>query len=460
MPTAAVNKGATGVIRSPIRTLALCAAGALCTTVLTACGTGPGGAAGSDTLRVQVPTGALATSMQKVAADFEKANPGTKVSLESVDSAASRGPNVALLSSSATPDIGYLQRSTGVWSALLKNKQLTDLDDVWSANGLADKYSPSQTAYYTTDGHHYGVLYDELLINPVYYNVDAFKKAGIPTPVDHQLKALSDLPAMVAKLKRAGYQGLGVGGASPYDLGHTLDALLPTAMTPADYASVLTNFKPGSPTTVKYTDPAFVRALQTIADWKRGGVFQDGMLGMDVPQVNALFTSGKLAMVQGGNYSYSDLMGGKPKFGVDWFLLPPVTPGRTTPFDAFNGDTFVVPKKAANPRLAKKFMEFFMTDKYQAGVVVQGGALPVFRSVRISQLAALGKPIQQMVAVSKQVGLVNIWDSTVPTTLGQAFAVPVLQKLVAGGLTPAQAAARFQGALADLQSGKVSGASD
>ncbi|MGW3462272.1 extracellular solute-binding protein [Streptomyces olivaceoviridis] len=429
--------------------------------VLSACGTGPGSSSGDGTsLRVQIPAGPLADRMQQVGKDFEKANPGTEVTFESVDSNSSRGPNVALLSSTATPDIGYLQRSTGVWSALLKNKQLTRIDDVWKAARLADKYSKSQTAYYTTNGHHYGVLYEELLIAPVYYNKAAFAKAGIPDPADHQISSVAEFESMVARLKAAGYQGLGVGGSSPYDLGHTLDALLPTGVSESDYQVLLTNFKPGSPTNVKYTDPGFVNTLKTIQDWQKKGVFQQGMLGMDTTQAQALFTSGKLAMLQGGNYSYADLKAAKPSFGMGWFLLPPLTQGRTTPFDAFNGDTLVIPAKAANPQLAKKFLEFFMTDKYQVSVVAASGSLPVFTSIQPSRLSNLGDLVQEQFELSRSVGLVNIWDSTVPSTLGQAFAVPVLQELVAGKLTPAQAARQFQTGLENLRSGKVSGATD
>jgi ABC-type glycerol-3-phosphate transport system substrate-binding protein len=429
--------------------------------VLSACGTGPGASSGDNkSLRVQIPGGPMATAMQQVGKDFEKANPGTKVTFEGVDPNSSRGPNVALLSSTATPDIGYLQRSTGVWSALLKNNQLTQIDDVWNAAGLANKYSKSQTAYYTTNGHHYGVLYEELLIAPIYYNKAAFAKAGIPDPADHQVASVTDFESMVAKLKAAGYQGFGVGGSSPFDLGHTLDALLPTAVTPEQYSAMITNFKPGSPTDVKYTDPGFVKVLQTIQDWQTKGIYQKGMLGMDTTQAQALFTSGKLAMLQGGNYSYADLKAAKPSFGMGWFLLPPLTPGHKTPFDAFNGDTFVIPAKATNPALAKKFLEFFMTDKYQISVIAAGGSLPVFTSIKPSSLSNLGDLVQQQFELSQSVGLVNIWDSTVPSTLGQAFAVPVLQKLVAGKLNPQQAAQQFQTALENLQSGKVSGATD
>lgn len=430
--------------------------------ILAACGTGPGGASSGDgkSLRVQIPAGPMADRMQQVGRDFEKANPGTKVTFESVDSNSSRGPNVALLSSTATPDIGYLQRSTGVWSSLLKNKQLTPVDDVWNAAGLADKYAKSQTAYYTTNGHHYGVLYEELLIAPIYYNKAAFAKAGIPDPADHQVASVAEFESMVAKLKAAGYEGLGVGGSSPYDLGHTLDALLPTAVSESDYQAMLTNFKPGSPTNVKYTDPGFVKVLQTIRDWQKKGIFQKGMLGMDTTQAQALFTSGRLAMLQGGNYSYADLKAAKPSFDMGWFLLPPLTAGRKTPFNAFNGDTLVIPAKAANPGLAKKFLKFFMTDKYQGNVVAASGSLPVFTSIKPSSLSNLGDLVQQQFELSKSVGVVNIWDSTVPSTLGQSFAVPVLQKLVSGKLTPQQAAQEFQTGLENLQSGKVSGATD
>jgi raffinose/stachyose/melibiose transport system substrate-binding protein len=438
------------------------AVGAALALTLTGCGTGTGSTTGgNDTLRVQVGAGTGATAMKKVADDFEKANPGVTVTLEAVDADASRAPNAALLSSSTAPDVGYLQRSTGVWSTLIKNDELLPLDDVWKKNDLASKYAPSQVSYYTTKGKHFGVLYDELLVNPVYYNVDAFKKAGISAPKDHRFTSLSQFEGAAAALKKAGYGGLGVGGSSAFDLGHTFDALLPTAVSAKDYASLLTNFKPGQPTTVKYTDPGVVSALSTIASWQKKGVYQDGMLGMDDTKAGALFTGGSIGMVQGGTYSWANITAAKPTFKVGWALMPPLTAGRQTPFDAFNGDTFVVPKKAAHPALAKKFLEFFMTDKYQSTVIPASGSLPVFQNVDASKLSSLGKAVQQMYTESKKEGgVVNIWDSTVPTSLGQTFTVPILQQVVAGKLTPEQAAQKMQTALEALQSGKVSSDTD
>jgi len=441
------------------RAIALVAAVCCAALTLVGCGTGLGGGNGTS-LRVQIATGPLATAMGQVGKDFEAANPGISVTFEGVDANGSRGPNIALLGSTATPDVGYLQRGSGVWSALLKNGQLLNLDDVWAANGLADKYSPSQTRYYTTDGHHYGVLYEQLMINPIYFNKQAFAKAGVSEPADHQVASIADFEAMVAKVKAAGYEGLGVGGSSPFDLGHTLDALLPTAVSSQQYDAYLTNFAPGSPKDVRYTDPGVVTVLKIIQDWGRQGVYQNGMSGMDDTQARALFTGGKLAMLQGGNYTYGDLMAAKPDFDMGWFMLPPVQPGRMTPFDAFNGDTFVVPKNAANPALAKKFLQFFMTERYQISVVAANGSLPVFQSLDPASLSVLGDLVQQQFELAKKVGQVNIWDTAVPSTLGQAFSVPVLQKLVAGDLTPEQAAQRYQAALEDLQSGRVSGATD
>ncbi len=435
--------------------------GALAVTVacgLAACGTGTQGtgSATEGTVRVQTATGPTADAMKRVADDFEKANPGVTVELESLDANASRSPNAALLSSSTAPDVGYLQRSTGVWSTLIKNHELLSLDDVWKASKLADKYAQSQVDYYTTDGHHYGVLYDELLINPVYYNVDAFTKAGIARPKDHRFASVAELEEAAAKLKSIGMGGLGVGGSSPFGLGHTLDALLPTAVSADDYATMLTNFRPGAPGgDVTYTQPGVVKMLQLMRDWETKGLYQDGMLGMDDSKAAALFTGGSIGMVQGGTYSWANISAAKPSFAIDWALMPSLTPGRTTPFDAFNGDTLVVPKHATHPELAKKFIEFFMTDKYQSTVIPESGSLPVFQNLDASKLTGLGKPVRQMLEASARDGVVNIWDSTVPTSLGQAFSVPVLQQVVAGTITPEQGAQKFQDALEALRSGKA-----
>lgn len=38
---------------------------------------------------------------------------------------------------------------------------------------------------------------------------------GVPDPADHQVASIAEFEPMVAKLKGAGYEGLGVGGPSP-----------------------------------------------------------------------------------------------------------------------------------------------------------------------------------------------------------------------------------------------------
>ena len=421
--------------------------------VLSGCGSS-GSTGGITTLRVQASQGPGAQALQQAATSFEKSHPNVTVSIETLDDTTSRGPNISVLSSNNAPDIGYLQRSTGVYSTLVQNGELTNIDSLWQKLNLAKQYNPQTASYFTTNGHHYAVLLDTLYINPIYYQKHIFAQAHVSAPANHQFTNMDQWYTLVDGLHKAGYEALGVGGASPYDLGHDVDALFPTAVTPQQSNEYLTDWQPGTPETVKYTDPGFVHTLQTLMDWKQRRVFEDGFLGFQVEQAQGEFAAGKLAMIQGGSYSPASLQ----QAGVDlndlgWFMLPPITPGVLTPFDVYAGDSFVIPTHAHHQQLAEDFLSYFLQpeviNKYAA---TNGAVSPYAGPLSESVLQQYSPLVQEMLKVRQQFGLVGIWDSNVPGEIGQKTEIPLLQAMLSGQASVQETTQKFQAALDHVRS--------
>lgn len=421
--------------------------------ILSACG-GSGGAGGVTALRVQATQGPGAQALQQAASDFEKSHPNVKISIETVDDTTSRGPNISVLSSPNAPDIGYLQRSTGVYSTLVQNNEFVNLDSLWQKNNLASQYGTQVASYFTTNSHHYAVLLDALYISPIFYQKHIFAQAHVSAPANHQFTSMDQWYALVNGLHKAGFEALGVGGASPYDLGHDMDALLPTAVTKEQSNAYLTDWQPGTPETAKYTDSGFVNTLQTLMDWKQRNVFESGFMGFQVQQVQGEFAAGKLAMIQGGSYSPSSLeQAGVNANDLGWFMLPPMTPGVMTPFDVYTGDSYVIPTHAKHQQLAEEFLSYFLQPDILNKYAAAGGSItPYANSLSDSVIKQYEPIVQDMLAYRQKFGLVGIWDSDIPGEIGQKTEVPLLQAMLSGQATVQQTAQKFQDALDHVRS--------
>lgn len=418
--------------------------------ILSACG----GAGGVTVLRVQATQGPGAQALQQAASDFEKSHPNVKISIETVDDTTSRGPNISVLSSPNAPDIGYLQRSTGVYSTLVQNNELTNLDSLWQKNNLASQYGTQVASYFTTNSHHYAALLDALYISPIFYQKHIFAQAHVSAPANHQFTSMDQWYALVNVLHKAGFEALGVGGASPYDLGHDMDALLPTAVTKEQSNAYLTDWQPGTPETAKYTDPGFVNTLQTLMDWKQRNVFESGFMGFQVQQAQGEFAAGKLAMIQGGSYSPSSLeQAGVNANDLGWFMPPPVTPGVMTPFDVYTGDSYVIPTHAKHQQLAEEFLSYFLQPDILNKYAAAGGSItPYASSLSDSVIKQYDPIVQDILAYRQKFGLVGIWDSDIPGEIGQKTEVPLLQAMLSGQATVQQTAQKFQDALDHVRS--------
>ncbi|WP_062467430.1 ABC transporter substrate-binding protein [Demequina maris] len=393
------------------------------------------GGPSSGTLRVQVQAGAEA-NVDGFLTVFKELYPDVSVETLPVSQTAKTGSNLQVLTSNDAPDVAVVPTNTQVFSQLTGAGELLPLDEVWAAASLDARYGEALASALKTGGTPYVVSYDSTIYNVVYYHKAIFADLGIAEPQNHRIASLDELESIVAALKQGGKQGLAIGPADNYQASWMLDAILPTSSTPDELQNYLSSWQTDVAPTVSYTDPAFIDALDQIKAIGDAGVFQDGYLGQDVAQAQALFVTGEAGMLLNGSYSAQQLVNdGMTDDEFGWAMLPPVDSGPATQLTLYNGDAFAIPARAKNPEMAQKFLEVVMSVEGQT-TLIANGALPSVNDIPKDSFAELLPQVREMLADVTENGGQPGWTSTVPGGLGQQLVDPLIQEMFNGNESP------------------------
>lgn len=353
---------------------------------LAACSSSSGGsssdskASGSKTLVVQT-TSYYEPLEKAVGTTLEKQNPGLKITYQQVSAEQETSTNLQVLSSSSAPDVGDAPINGNVYPQLVKAGQLLPLTDVWTAANLEAGYGASVADSLKSDGTPYVVDFSNVYYGFAWYNKDVFDKLKIAAPTDHAIATYDDLKKITDALRAGHYQPLLIPGGGEQYWNWMTDAFLPTSATPDQVKNYTTNFNPKVPVTASYADPEFAATFDRLKQMYNDKMFQDGVLGMNNASTQALFASGKAGMIMGHALTPNAVNKLANKtMNLDWTLLPPIADGQKSLPIVYNGNTFVVPKGAKNPQMAKKFLEVLMSPEIQQQLpTLVAGAMPAIK---------------------------------------------------------------------------------
>jgi alpha-glucoside transport system substrate-binding protein len=264
---------------------------------------------------IGVWTGAEQQSFQAVISEFNKTYPNVHVKYTSA------GDNLPTVVSTAVqggnpPDIATIAQP-GLIKEFQAKGAIKPLDFVSST--LSANYSPDLIKLATINGHLYSFVFKGANKSTVWYNVAAFKQAGVTPP-----KTWSDFLTAAKTLKASGVDAYSVGGADGWTLTDLFENIYLRQAGPAKYDQ-LTNH------TIKWTDPSVKTALSTMAQviGDTGNIAggTSGALQTDFPtSVSNVFTSSpKAAMVIEGDFTPGVVAGKttlKPESGYNEFAFP------------------------------------------------------------------------------------------------------------------------------------------
>ena len=297
-------------------------------------------------------------AMQALIADFEKANPDVKVELNNFDH---EGYKTAIRNFLTTdsPDLANWYAGNRM-APFVKAGQFQDVSDVWTKNNLGDALA-SAKASMTIDGKQWGVPYTYYQWG-IYFNKDAYKKAGVEVP-----KTWDEFAANCEKFKAAGIDCLTTGTKALWPAGGIFD-YLDLRTNGYEFHMDLTAGK------VAWTDPK-VKAV--FAEWAKVLPYTTANhAAIDWQDAATLLVQGKAANYVIGNFAVGNLKeGGMTNDNLGFMPFPEITAGLPRSEDAPT-DTIHIPAGAKNVDDAKAFLAFVASADAQTKWNTAVGQLP------------------------------------------------------------------------------------
>ncbi len=309
---------------------------------------------------VGVWTATEQTSFQAVIAGFNKKFPGVKVSYSS---AGNDTPTVlkTRIAGGKPPDIAEVAQPALV-REFVKGGKLKPITFAQAA--IRQNYGPNGVALGSANGKLYGLFFKASNKSTVWYNVKAFKNAGVKAP-----KTWPELLADAKTIRGSGVPAYSIGGSEGWTLTDLFENVYLRTAGPQKYDQ-LTDHK------IKWTDPSVKTALTVM-----GQIFSDtsniaggtsGALQTGFPQsVDAVLSkSPKAAMVLEGDFvpGVATTKGLKPFVDYNMFTFPSIN--GSPPSVVTSGDTVVMFKDSP---AARAFISYLASPEASTIWAKRGG---------------------------------------------------------------------------------------
>lgn len=303
---------------------------------------------------------------EKVADDFEKANPGLTIEVSAFQHEDMLTKLDAAFQSGDAPDI-YMERGGGeladhVEAGLTKDLTALVPDTITKLGG--------STAGWQVDGKTYALPFSVGVVG-FWYNTAKFAEAGVEAP-----STLDELIATTGTLKGKGIEPISVGAGDKWPAAHYWYYFALRQCSQSVLSSAVTS--------LDFSDPCFVRAGESLQQLIAAEPFNSGFLATKAQSgatsASGLLATGKVAMQLQGHWEPGVMQGlteDKKGLGENtgWFPFPSVTGGEGDPAAALGGgDAWGVSADA--PDIAVKFAEYLLSDDVQKGFAENDMGLP------------------------------------------------------------------------------------
>jgi ABC-type glycerol-3-phosphate transport system substrate-binding protein len=320
---------------------------------------------------VGVWTGPEEASFNAVLDGFRKKNPDVKVTYKST------GDNTPTVLATAVaggnpPDLASVSQP-GLVNDFQKKGALKNLD--YAKATLTTNYPADIAKLGVIGGHVYGLLIKGANKSTVWYNVAAFKNAGV--------KRVGTWPLFVKAIntvKASGTAPLSVGGADGWTLTDLFENIYLRQAGPTKY-DLLSKHK------IKWTDPSVITALQTMGSILKSGNIAGGTSGAlqtDFPTSvsNVFSASPKASMIVEGDFVpgvIGDKNPLKPVSGYNVFAFPAI--GNTQNYVEGGGDMLMAFKDTPAIRA---LVQYLATGEAQTIWAKRGGYTAPAKTVAAS----------------------------------------------------------------------------
>jgi alpha-glucoside transport system substrate-binding protein len=247
------------------------------------------------------------------------------------------------------PDMADIAQP-GTVAQLAKQGKLKPI--TYASSVIGQNFAPAWRALGTFGGKQYALVFKAANKSLIWYNVPAFKTAGVKPPT-----TWAQLLAAAKVLKASGTPAYSIGGADGWTLTDLFENIYLRTFGPAKYEAL-------SAHKIKWTDPSVITALKTMAQVVgdtgnvAGGTSGALQYGFNDSVTNAFATPPKAAMV-----FEADFVGGvilsstkaKAATGFNAFTFPTIKPAGSGGVE-IAGDLFVTFRDTPAIRAFVKFL--------------------------------------------------------------------------------------------------------
>jgi len=310
---------------------------------------------------IGVWTGPEQQSFQAVINGFTAKNPDVKVKYTS------GGDNIVTVLSTAVeggnpPDIATVSQP-GTMADFVSRDALKPLD--FAKADVTENFGPSIVDIGSVGGKLYGLLFKAANKSTVWYNVAAFKDAGVEAP-----KTWDDFLAAAKTINASGLPAYSIGGADGWTLTDLFENIYVQTAGPETYDKLAKHEIPWTDQSVK---DALAEMAKVVGDTSNIAGGEAGALQTDFPtSVSAVFSkTPKAAMVLEGDF-VPGVAGDKnplaPETGFNVFPFPKIGDAQTS---VVGGGDLVVMFKS-NPA-AQAFVKYLTTPEASEIWAKRGG---------------------------------------------------------------------------------------
>lgn len=359
----------------------------------------------------------------KMVADFEAANEGITIKVQSIQNEDMDGKLQTALNSGDAPDI-FMARGGGKLADIVEAGQVLDLTEHVTAE--AKEAVGGTVGAFSIDGKIYGVP-TSVLPGGIYYSKDLFEEAGIEgTPT-----TFAELNDAVDKLKAIDVAPFALGGKAAWPAAHWyyFFALRTCSQEVMDTL----------PQTKDFSDPCWQQAATELNNFAQTEPFNEGFLTTEA-QGSAGSSAGMLANHLAG----MELMGAwnpgviadltpdkKPLEDLGWFPFPAVEGGAGDPTAMMGGVDGYSCSAQAPAEACGKFLSFVLSKENQEAYAEAFVTLPANQE---SQGVITDPALQDVLAAYNDAAYVTVWlDTLLGQNVGNALNGGVVEMLAGSG---------------------------
>lgn len=364
-------------------------------------------------------------AMEKIASDFEAANPGVDVEIVTRGVDDHKTALRVAAGSDRGPDIYFSWAGLGLGGEYIKAGLSLPLDKFYDQYKWDDELAPAAASFSRIyEGGRQGVPFT-FKGEALYYNKALFEKAGITTmPADYD-----ELVADAEKLKAAGIPAITFGGTVNWHLMRLMDVILESKCGVEKHDSLM-NME------VSWAgEPCATASFVELDKWSKNYILSPFM-GIDQAQSFNLFLAGRAAMMLEGDWLVGQLTEAGNIDDYDVFPFPTGT-DRLYGFAEYH----YISTKSENPDLAAKFLDYFISTPVQQASLGQFSTTSINKNVVYDNLRSID---QKWLDIFNDYSAVYMnGDQAFPLDVTTEY-FRVINEVASGNTAPADAGALLQ----------------